>query len=144
MSVELVELRNALEGGALIRLAERHTPEDIKKLRACVEELEAISDKSPGIKELGVFASRFHFMICELSGNDMFSLIMNSFAPMSAVLWENCAAFWGVEGFIKQDSDLIDMIERGQGYEAQKYITDIFRQFLAAFEANPGILPARD
>lgn len=143
MSVELVELRNAVEGGALIRLAELHTPEDIEKLRACVKELEDIRDKEPEIKELGAMASHFHFLICELSGNDMFSLMMNSFAPMSAVLWENCAAFWGVEGFIRQDSALIDMIEAGRGYEAQKYISDIFRQFLTAFEEDPGIIPVR-
>lgn len=140
MSVELVELRNAVEGGALIRLAADHKERDISLLRESLQELKAVSDKNLSIRELGQMTSRFHHLICELSGNDMFILMMNAFGPMSAVLWENCAAFWGVDGFIRQDERLIDMIDRGEGYEAQKYISDIFSEFLAAFMENPDIL----
>lgn len=35
--IALVETRNAIEGGALIRLAASHTPEDIKELEAHIE-----------------------------------------------------------------------------------------------------------
>ena len=40
-AVELVELRNAFEGGALIRLAKHHTDEDLAVLQASVDELRA-------------------------------------------------------------------------------------------------------
>lgn len=136
MSVGIVELRNAVEGGALIKLATKHTDDDIAQLRGTLDELRDVIGKDVGIPELADITSRFHYKICELSGNDMFALIMNSFSPMSTVLWENCAIFWGAEGFLEQDETIIGMIERGEGHEAQKYIEDIFSQFLVAFTGN--------
>ena len=133
MSIEIVELRNAIEGGALIKLAAKHTDEDIIRLRGTLEELREAKQKDLGLSELAEITSRFHYMVCELSGNDMFALVMNSFAPLSAVLWKSCAAFWGVDGFLEQDEKLIELLERGEGHAAQKYIEDIFAQYLAAF-----------
>ena len=133
MSVEIVELRNAIEGGAMIKLAANHTDEDIARLRASLDELKNIEGKDLGISELADITSRFHYLICELSGNDMFALVMNAFSTISKVLWESCAAFWGAKGFLEQDEKIIDMIERGEGHEAQKYIEDIFAQYLEAF-----------
>jgi len=133
MSVEIVELRNAIEGGAMIRLAANHTDEDIKKLRYSLEEVRAAVDKNMEISELAGITSRFHSLICDLSGNDMFALVINAFSPMSKVLWENCAYFWGAEGFLEQDTKIIELIEQGKGHEAQVYIEDIFAQFLEAF-----------
>lgn len=135
MSVELVELRNAVEGGAMIRLAANHTPEDIKKLRDSLEEVRAAVGKDVPLSELADITSRFHTLICDLSGNDMFSLMMNAFSPMSKVLWENCAFFWGAEGFLEQDEHIVDLIEQGKGHEAQTYIEDVFAQFIEAFNS---------
>lgn len=140
MSVELVELRNAFEGGALIRLAKYHTDEDLAVLRGSVDELHEAVGKDIDVRELARMTSEFHRLVCERSGNKMFALMINSFSPMSAILWENCAAFWGAEGFVAQDEHLIELIERGEGHEAQKYIEDIFDEFLAAFSANPHIV----
>jgi GntR family transcriptional repressor for pyruvate dehydrogenase complex len=135
MSVEIVELRNAIEGGAMIRLATNHTDEDIKKLRDSLDEVRTAVDKDIEISELADITSRFHALICDLSGNDMFALMMNAFSPMSKVLWENCAFFWGAEGFLEQDTKIIELIEQGKGREAQAYIEDIFAQFLKAFNS---------
>lgn len=140
MSVDLVELRNAVEGGALIKLADCHTDKDIQTLRKNLSELQAAKDKNLSIQELGLMTSKFHYLVCELSGNDMFPLMMNSFGRVSTIIWENCAAFWGIDGFLEQDAHLIDLIEQGKGYEAQKYISDVFREFLEAFIADPLIL----
>ena len=136
MSVEIVELRNAIEGGALIRLAERHTDADITKLRQALDELRRVDVETLEVPDMAAMESRFHTLICELSGNDLFSLVMSSFAPMSVAIWQNCALYWGVEGFIKHDEILIGMIERGEGHEAQMYIEGIFAQFLEAFFRN--------
>lgn len=133
MSIEIVELRNAIEGGALIRLAKQHTDEDLAKLNAALDELRAVDVGTAEIAEIAEIESRFHLLICELSGNDMFSLVMNSFATISAALWQRCALFWGVGGFIRHDEALIDMISRGEGHEAQIYIENVFAQFLEAF-----------
>lgn len=134
MSVDMVELRNALEGGALIRLAAHHTPEDIQRLKASVDLLKAAAAGEPSIQELGQMTSEFHYLVCDLSGNDMFALIMNAFGQVSTILWEKCAAFWGAEGFIEQDETIIRLIEEGRGHEAQEYIEGIFAQFIEAFD----------
>ncbi len=133
MSVEVVELRNAIEGGALIRLAANHTDEDIRQLREMLNELRNEDAKSLNTAQLAELTSRFHYKVCELSGNDMFTLLMNSFSTMSKVIWEYCAAFWGLEGFIEQDEKLIDLIERGEGQRAKEYIEEIFAQYLESY-----------
>ncbi len=133
MSFEIVELRNAIEGGALIRLAANHTQEDIERLKAALNELRSVDINSMEIPEIAQIESRFHLLICELSGNDMFLLVMNSFAPICSVLWQCCALFWGVDGFIEHDEMLIQMIEQGEGHRAQQYIEDVFSSFLEAY-----------
>ena len=132
MLTEITELRNAIEGGALIKLAASHSDEDICKLRATVDELRAIIDEDLSIFDLADIAKKFHYQICDLSGNDMFPLVMNAFAPLSNVVWQYCVRFWGVEKFVVHDENIICMIERGEGHEAQKYIEDIFAQYIEA------------
>lgn len=134
MGIELVELRNAIEGGALIRLAANHTADDIAKLRACVDELRSDKVGEMNIKELAALTMKFHYLVIELSGNDMFLLTMNAFVKISRIIWIKCAEFWGADGFLEQDEKLIDMIEEGRGHDAQKYIEDIFARFLDEFE----------
>jgi len=133
MSIEIVELRNAIEGGALIRLASNHTDEDIACLRAALDEMKDEKVRDYEISDIAEMESRFHALICDLSGNEMFSLVMNSFSTISGVLWQYCAMFWGIDGFLEHDEALIDMIARGEGHEAQKYIEDIFAAFLAEY-----------
>ena len=134
MSVEIVELRNAVEGGALLRLAEHHTDEDIAALRAVIDELRAAHEADLGIPEIAEIESRFHYLVCERSGNDMFSLVMNSFSSISELLWQYCEMFWGAEGFIEHDEALLALVKLGQGREARDYIGGIFAEFLAAYE----------
>jgi len=132
MLTEMTELRNAIEGGALIKLAASHTDEDINKLRASVDELRAVIGEDLSIFELADIAKKFHYQICDLSGNDMFPLVMNAFAPLSNAVWQYCVRFWGAEKFVEHDENVIGMIERGEGHEAQKYIEDIYVQYLEA------------
>lgn len=134
MSVELVELRNAIEGGALMCLAEKRTDEDLAALRAVLRELQEAEERDLEIPEIAVIESRFHFLVCERSGNSMFSLVMNSLSQISEVLWQYCAMFWGSKGFAAHDEALLGMIERGEGREARQYIESIFQDFLNAYE----------
>ena len=95
MATGIVEMRNAVEGGALIKLAASHTDEDIIKLRAMIEELKALIGEEISTYELAELTSKFHYQICDLCGNDIFPLVMNAFAPLGEVLWKYCAHFWG-------------------------------------------------
>ncbi len=132
MLTEMTELRNALEGGALIKLATNHSDEDINKLRASVDELREVAGEDMHPSELAEIAKKFHYLICDLSGNDMFPLVMNAFAPLSNLVWQYCVHFWGAERFIEHDEKIISMIEHGEGHEAQKFIEDLFAQYLEA------------
>lgn len=136
MLTDMTELRNALEGGALIKLAANHTEEDISKLRASVEELREVVGEEMHSAELAEIAKKFHYLICDLSGNDFFPLVMNAFAPLSNVVWQYCVHFWGAERFVEHDEIIIGMIERGEGHEAQKFIEDLFARYLEAFNPN--------
>lgn len=132
MGTELVELRNGIEGAALIRLAAEHTPEQLEELRASVSELREMSGGEHSTTELADVAKKFHYLICDLCGNDIIPLVMNAFSPLSNQVWKMCVRFWGVDGFVAHDEKILELIEAGKGHEAQSYLEEIFGQYLDA------------
>lgn len=130
--VALVETRNAIEGGALIRLAASHTDEDIRVLEEYIERFKAVRGQGLGADELGAMTKEFHYLICKLSGNEVFMLLMNSFAEISQGLWRHCAGHWGLEGLIEQSGHIVSLIKAGRGLDAQVYITDKFNEYVLA------------
>ena len=134
-TVALVETRNAIEGGALIRLAPpphppSHTEDDIRVLEEHVERFRASRGKGLSDVRLGEMTKDFHYLICKLSGNEVFILIMNSFSEISRGLWRHCAGHWGLEGLIEQSEHIVELIRSGRGLDAQVYITDKFNEFV--------------
>ncbi len=128
--ISLVETRNAIEGGALIRLAAAHTPEDIRHLEAHIQLFKDARGKSLSADELGSMTKDFHYLICKLSGNEVFILLMNSFTELSQGLWRHCAGHWGLDGLIEQSEHILFLIRQGRGLEAQVYITDKFNEYV--------------
>lgn len=128
--VSLVETRNAIEGGALIRLAASHRDEDIRVLEEYIERFKAVRGQGLGADELGTMTKEFHYLICRLSGNEVFILLMNSFTEISQGLWRHCAGHWGLEGLIEQSEHIVELIKAGRGLDAQVYITDKFAEYV--------------
>ena len=128
--VSLVETRNAIEGGALIRLAASHSDEDIRVLEEYIERFKAVRGQGLGADELGTMTKEFHYLICRLSGNEVFILLMNSFTEISQGLWRHCAGHWGLEGLIEQSEHIVELIKAGRGLDAQVYITDKFAEYV--------------
>ena len=128
--VSLVETRNAIEGGALIRLAASHSDEDIRVLEEYIERFKAVRGQGLGADELGTMTKEFHYLICRLSGNEVFILLMNSFTEISQGLWRHCAGPWGLEGLIEQSEHRVDLIKAGRGLDAQVYITEKFAEYV--------------
>ena len=128
--VALVETRNAIEGGALIRLAKEHTPDDIAKLREYIATFRTMRVKDLTAAELGRMTKGFHYLICRLSGNEVFILLMNSFTEISQDLWTYCAGYWGIDELIEQSEHITELVEQGRGLEAQVYITEKFDQYV--------------
>lgn len=128
--VSLVETRNAIEGGALIRLAASHSDEDIRVLEEYIERFKAVRGQGLGADELVTMTKEFHYLICRLSGNEVFILLMNSFTEISQGLWRHCAGHWGLEGLIEQSEHIVELIKAGRGLDAQVYITDKFAEYV--------------
>lgn len=125
--MSMVELRNAVVGGALIRLAKNATPEVIEKLRQFIAEYRARRGAA-GIQTAEHMLS-FNLMLTQLSGNTLFPLLMNSFAKANIDIWQHCVDFWGTEVILQQEEMLVDMIEGGKGHEAAMYIENIYEAY---------------
>ena len=130
MVVSIVELRSAIEGGALIRLGRRHSDADMEELRGMMAEFEAASLLSPSTAEVAAALARFHYKICTLSGNQLFPLIMNAFRGVGSVLWESSARFWGEKALYEQGMHIIELIDAGRGEDAANYMNALFDHYL--------------
>lgn len=136
LEVSMVELRNAVEGGAMIRLADRGSAADIQALRALTEALRTAAASGETIEQLAERMRRFDTAITELSGNCLFPLMMNAFGNVSTLLWEKCVRFWGIETIVEQEQHIADLLEEGKGHEAALYIENIFHHYLEAHKTE--------
>ncbi len=136
LNISMVEARNAIEGGAMIRLAMTRSKEDIKQLREMVENLRASAEDGCALETLAAQMREFHVELTRMSGNVLLPLLLNSFNEVSFGLWENCVSFWGAETIIQQETRLIDLIEDGKGHEAALYIENIFEHYLEAHDMH--------
>ena len=112
-TVALVETRNAIEGGALIRLANSHTEDDIRVLEEHVERFKASRGKGLSDVRLGEMTKDFHYLICKLSGNEVFILIMNSFAEISRGSGGTAPGTGDSRGLIEQSEHIVELIRSG-------------------------------
>lgn len=123
----MVELRNAVVGGAMIRLAQTATVESIATLR------QFIADHKENVgadnAQTAEHMMNFNLLLTKLSGNTLFPLLMNSFAEANKDIWQRCVDFWGKEVILQQEEMLVDMIENGKGHEAAMYIEKIYEAY---------------
>lgn len=132
MMVSIVELRDAVEGGALRRLGSRHTDEDIGELRGIMDEFRAAVQLTGEVPAISAALSRFHYKICTASGNRLFPLLMNAFRGVGSILWEESVRFWGPEELARQGDRIVDMLAHSEGEEAAEYLSGLFRQYLSS------------
>ena len=130
MVVSIIELRSAVEGGALIRLGRRHTQSDMDELRELLADYAERASHAPDVKTIADALARFHYRICTLSGNQLFPLIMNAFRGVGSVLWESSARFWGEKALYEQGMHIIELIDEGRGEDAANYMNALFEHYL--------------
>lgn len=130
MVVSIIELRSAVEGGALVRLARSHTKEELDELKAMLTEYTEMSRHDPDIKTMADALAKFHYRICRLSGNQLFPLIMNAFRGVGNVLWEDSARFWGAEALLEQGRHILELLEENKGEAAADYLNSLFDHYL--------------
>ncbi len=130
MVISIIELRSAVEGGALIRLGRRHTAEDLDVLRGMLAEYTEIARHEPDTATVADALARFHYRICTLSGNQLFPLIMNAFRGVGSALWESSASFWGTSALLEQGRRILAFLEDGKGEAAADYLNSLFDHYL--------------
>lgn len=136
-TIEIVELRNALEGYALIRLAAKHTDEDIAALHRTVDESRSVAlAEKEDISALAEITKRFHFQIIELCGNHTFIGILGPLLPLATVIWEYSASYWGGPKLLEHCERLLELIEAGRGYEARDYMEETCIQLMDALNGE--------
>lgn len=130
MVVSIIELRDAVEGGALRRLGKSHTEADMANLRQMMAEFEEEAKKSPDVPVIAAALARFHFRICTISGNRLFPLFMNAFRGVGSALWESSVRFWGVETLLEQGNKIVQMVDQGKGEDAADFLSSLFAHYL--------------
>ena len=130
MVVSIVELRSAIEGGALIRLGRNHSQQDMEELREMMRQFEEASPLSPDNPADAAALARFQYKICTLTRNQLFPLIMNAFRGVGSILWESSARFWGEAALYEQGMKIITMIDEGRGEDAAAYLQSLFEHYL--------------
>lgn len=128
----VVELRNAVYGGGLIRLASMHTREDIEALRGQTARLRQLAEKDADARECAVQMRSFEVLVTELSGNMLFPLLMNSFGDAYQEIWQVCVSFWGAHEVVRQEERITELVADGKGHEAAAYVEDIYRRYREA------------
>ncbi|MGL4370852.1 MAG: hypothetical protein ACRCUT_14440, partial [Spirochaetota bacterium] len=86
----------------------------------------------------------FHTELTRRSGNQMLSLVGNSFKIANLILWQRCVDFWGIEKIIQQETHIVDLLEEGRGHDAALFIENQFEQYLKenSITVNSPGLPA--
>ncbi|NBG87742.1 FadR/GntR family transcriptional regulator [Isachenkonia alkalipeptolytica] len=82
---EIVELRRIIEVESVYRAAERISDEDIKELRVIIDQLN-IHTKSRNEIKSAEYDKEFHYSICRIADNYLFSNILNMVSNLMDVL----------------------------------------------------------
>ncbi len=130
MIVSIIELRSAIEGGALIKLGNSHSEEDMANLRLLLEEIRRLGEQNASISAQAQALSDFHYNVCKASQNKLFPLIMNAFRHVGFTLWESSVRFWGAKALYAQGTKTLDLVEAGHGKEASEYLDTLFEEYL--------------
>lgn len=131
MTYALVELRNTIEGAAMVLLTENGTKEDFQVLREINAEFRQKIDGSDNIAELADYGRRFHLEIVRRCGNPYYIMIFNSFGGIY-MPWIRCLEHWTPTGIYEQNEKIADLLEAGKGSEAAAYIAEIFEKYKAS------------
>lgn len=131
----LFDLRHAVEGYAMMRLAQKHTPEDIKKLRECIAMLGDYA-ASPDFS-FAVFARKLYDypkLVCRLGGCNMLALVFNSVQEGAVSLTERYVVSIGTAAAINELVGFTDFIEAGNGKAAVDKLRNCMNSQLARYK----------
>lgn len=119
----LFDMRLAVEGIAMRRLAERHTERDIIELRDIINAIVVEAEPEEiDYMQLAIKLYEFHHSICVKSKSAMLPLIMNAVRKISIDFWENYILMNGIEKTAIMLSSFVDFLEQGDGDAAYRQL----------------------
>ena len=113
---ELAEVRLAIEPAVAARAAETAEPAQVEQLRAVHKEMAAATD----VREAIEADLRFHRMLAEVGGNQMFGLILDSLADLSAESRARTIGRAGKEVGLRHHAAILRAVERGNAKAAER------------------------
>lgn len=123
---DLLEMRMAIEGKALERLADKLTELDLQILQKDYEKAQSIDDP----EALSSAFFDFHHDICVCSGNFILPLIFNTFRDITLVYWQEAIKKLGRETCLSLLKDMLDTIRKKDAKASREYLQKEFDLFL--------------
>lgn len=123
---DLLEMRMAIEGKALERLADKLTELDLQILQKDYEKAQSIDDP----EALSSAFFDFHHDICVCSGNFILPLIFNTFRDITLVYWQEAIKKLGRGTCLSLLKDMLDTIRKKDAKASREYLQKEFDLFL--------------
>lgn len=129
---DMLEMRMAIEGKALERLAESLNDESAEILRKEVEEAKEIAEgkESDSVMKLASKFFDFHHAICVCSGNFILPLLFNSFQDVTRSYWEEAIIHLGREECIRLMIGMYETLLKKDSRESIRYLQQEFEMYM--------------
>lgn len=127
---DMLEMRIAIEGKAVERLASTLTRESIAMLEEDIAQAEKTAEEKADLHSLALCFFDFHHDICFASGNFILPLLFNSFRSVTLTYWEYAIRMLGKDVCIQLMKDLLDVLKKKDAKRSVDFLQEQFRMFL--------------
>lgn len=128
---DMLEMRMAIEGKAVERLAETLTKESINLLEEDTQRAEKTAAEKSDPHSLALCFFDFHHDICFVSGNFILPLLFNSFRTVTLTYWEHAIRFLGREKCIQLMKDLLEVLKEKNARKSTAFLKQELDMYLA-------------
>ena len=127
---DMLEMRIAIEGKAVERLAETLTEESIALLEEDIRKAEKTAAEKSDLHSLALCFFDFHHNICFVSGNFILPLLFNSFRTVTITYWEHAIRFLGRDKCIQLMNDLLEVLKEKNAQKSLDFLKQEFDMYL--------------
>ena len=127
---DMLEMRIAIEGKALERLAETLNEESLAMLEEDIRNARTIAEEKNDVRSLALSFFDFHHDICFASGNFILPLLFNSFRTVTLTYWEHAIRVLGKEPCLKLMRDLLEVLRLHDAEQSVAFLQKEFKMYL--------------
>ena len=127
---DMLEMRMAIEGKAVERLAETMDDNAVTVLSQDVERSRNLLSSNQDIRSLALSFFEFHHDICFLSGNFILPLLFNSFRTVTLAYWEYAIRYLGKEESFRMMEELFHVLKEKNAERSLAFLRNEFDMFI--------------